>query len=625
MKSIKISASSPKVYTSRYINFKGVDMSTDSTQIDPSRSPFAPNLISDSGGYPEKRTGWRVLYTLDSPINGIYRGVINHTEHIIIHAKNKLYHWNGDNTPVAFSGTYHNGRGTSFCLQNKLWILTGEEYLVYDGSELKNVQDIAYIPTTTIAKSPADPQSGTDYENVNLLQPKRKNSFQGDATTKEYQLDVTGIDNATVTVLIDDVEKTDGFTVDYLTGKVTFTAAPGKPKVDGQDNVVITFSKTVDGYADRIKQCTISTLYGVGNNDRAFVTGNPDFPATDWWCWFQNPSYFPDQNYADIGSQATPIMGYSKISSYLAIHKQSNEQDSTIYLRSSELISESTETSIEKVAFPIRQGVSGVGAVSPYAFANLIDEPLFLSRTGIYALTSSTITAERTTQNRSYYIDAQLTKENGIEKATAVQWNGYYLLCVNGHCYVLDGRQNKSYKPQSNGNYVYECYYWDNIPAVCFMERDGELFFGSADGKFCRFNDDIPGMAKYNDNGLPIVCYWSTKADDDGDFMSLKTMIKRGSGVMIKPYTRSSAKITIRTEKDFGNEIKSETMDIFDWEDIDFSRFTFHSNDAPQVVPFNTKIKKYITMQIFIKNEALNEGFGVFGIIKRYMKGNYVK
>ena len=94
---------------------------------------------------------------------------------------------------------------------------------------------------------------------------------------------------------------------------------------------------------------------------------------------------------------------------------------------------------------------------------------------------------------------------------------------------------------------------------------------------------------------------------------------------MIKPYTRSSAKVTIRTEKDFGSEIKSETMDIFDWEDIDFSRFTFHSNDAPQVVPFNTKIKKYITMQIFIKNEALNEGFGVFGIIKRYMKGNYVK
>lgn len=160
---------------------------------------------------------------------------------------------------------------------------------------------------------------------------------------------------------------------------------------------------------------------------------------------------------------------------------------------------------------------------------------------------------------------------------------------------------------------------------MCFLEHGGELFFGAQDGRICRFNTDISGMDRFNDDGQAITAAWSTKADDDGDFMTRKTMIKKGCGVMIKPFTRSSVKVLARTEKDFGKQITYSTMDIFHWEDIDFSRFTFNANDGPQVVPFNSKVKKYITLQITVKNDGLNEGFGVFGIIKRFTKGNFVK
>ena len=80
-----------------------------------------------------------------------------------------------------------------------------------------------------------------------------------------------------------------------------------------------------------------------------------------------------------------------------------------------------------------------------------------------------------------------------------------------------------------------------------------------------------------------------------------------------------------RTERDFGRQIREQLIDIFSWEDIDFTRFTFFSNDAPQVVPFNSKVKKYKTMQLIIKNDALNEAFGIFGIIKRYTIGTSVR
>ena len=71
----------------------------------------------------------------------------------------------------------------------------------------------------------------------------------------------------------------------------------------------------------------------------------------------------------------TPFMGYCAIGSYQAIVKAPSQQEATVYLRQESLLD-------GKTIYPVRQGVSGVGAVSPYAFATLLDEPLFLSPQG---------------------------------------------------------------------------------------------------------------------------------------------------------------------------------------------------------------------------------------------------
>ena len=80
-----------------------------------------------------------------------------------------------------------------------------------------------------------------------------------------------------------------------------------------------------------------------------------------------------------------------------------------------------------------------------------------------------------------------------------------------------------------------------------------------------------------------------------------------------------------RTDRDFGRKIRESLMDIFDFWDIDFSRFSFLTNDSPQVVPFNSKVKKYKTLQLIVRNEGLDEAFGVFGLIKRYTIGTSVR
>ena len=248
---------------------------------------------------------------------------------------------------------------------------------------------------------------------------------------------------------------------------------------------------------------------------------------------------------------------------------------------------------------------------------------------GVYALTTNSLTAERIVQNRSYRVDPKLKAEDLTDAVTA-SYDGSYLIFAGGHVYGLDGRQPKSYPARNDTAFLYECFYWEGVPARSVMRMmDGvaeSLWFGTADGRICRFNTDIDGMKRYSDDGAAITALWSTKADDDGDPMVLKTMLKKGNAVTIKPYTRSSVKILFRTDRDaVAWQAAEGTMDIFDWEDIDFARFTFNANDGPAEVPFNRKVKNYKRLQIIVKNDAVNEGFGVFSIVKHFVTGNFAK
>lgn len=612
------------IKTTTYGSFKGVDFSTDPSLVDRYRSPWAVNMIADTGGMPEKRMGWRTLAQIEGPVNGLFCAVIGGTAHFLAHGGTRLYRWSGTEAPVVLKEGLHNGPSTAVNMAGKLWILTGGDYLVYDGERARDVWETAYVPTTVIAAAPAG--GGTVYEAINLLQSKRTNNFIPDGESKVYQLDSADIDTAEVTAVVRGVLKKEGtdFTVDRAKGQVTFKTAPEKPLVGQEGEVDITFSKAVAGYADKIRKCTIMTTYGVGTSDRLVVSGNPDAQNLDWTSALNDPSYFPDKGYSVVGSDTTAIMGYRRIGEYLAVIKEDNGQDSTVFMRSADLDSEG------QPVFPLKQSIAGVGAVSRRGFGNIMDEQLFLAGTGVYAITANIITAERIVQNRSFFVDPRLTREPGLERAAAVSYAGMYLLGINGHVYILDGRQDKAYKAKSQGDYVYECYYWEDVPAVCWLNHkagDTEtLYFGTEDGRICRFNSDMERMERYSDDGRAVFACWATQADDDGDITLLKTLIKKGNSVTLKPYTRSSAKVCFRTEQDPVEWLaREDTMDIFDWEDIDFSRFTFNANDAPREVLFNTKVKKYKRLQIIIKNDAVNEGFGIFGITKHYVVGNFAK
>lgn len=616
--------SSPSIITRQYRSFRGLDYSADESQIDGSRSPLAVNMISDAGGWPQKRLGWRVLRRYTGRINGIYPyRKDDGTIELIVHAGAAIYR--DAESPVKLRDSLKDDYSTSFYMANKLYILTGAQYLVYDGSSVKNVSDDAYTPTTRYGMKPTG--SGTAYEKVNLLSPWRYNKFTGDGESKVYQLDVKDLDDGkTVTVKVGGTTLASSkFSVNYSEGKITFTTAPAKP-ANGLDNVEIKFCKTsklkdsTEKAESLILNCTICTTYGVSTEDRVFVTGNPKHPATEYYSGLGDPSYFPDINFVEVGSADWPILNYLKFQGDLVIVKEHNAQEYTVWHQSGELLS-------GVAAFPLRPGVAGIGAVAKRGAQQLLDDAMFLTPRGVFARVNSVALAkvEQGVKCRSNRINRDILSRTDLKDAVSVVWDGYFILCfpATGECFVADSNQ-----PQSNGGY--EWYYWKNIPARVFAQETGVLWFGTSDGRLCRLNNDVTDkegniqMDAYNDDGQPIEWAWATKMDDFGNIGMFKNLTKRGCVIQFKTAVQSSCDIYLRTEKDFGVKKRSESLRQLDFEQLDFEKWTF--NTLPNNIrSLKSKVKKFQQLQVVLKGKELDEAFGVLEIVLRATAGNPVK
>lgn len=566
------------VYNRYYGDFRGVDFSSDHTQVHEQRLAYAVNMFRDyqsgQGQALETITGFRkrVVLPEESEVYGIFKFACRGDDgktvtNVLIHAGNKLYLWknypntvnvvlsetieaptpkstiNGTHTfeqtlsenivaVVALakvSGeeltlttsydpdthvlsyassdlsegdrlllSYKEGviatqdalfsdmnarKSASFIFNNRLYIIDGKNYLVYDGKTVKKVTDNAYIPTTykNIVPSGENADIGLQYEQRNILQPKFRHTFIADGETKEFYLNENLLNEISEVKVYDKV-MTEGndYTVDLANGKITFATAPAKPEetvqITGSNGeadvpypefyagVEITAKKvftSVSGITEAcseistlITDCTIAAIY----DGRVFLSGNPNYPNHLFYCGrnstgYADPSFFGVLDYQLDGVGNTPITGMIVVADTLMVLKGDTQQDGSTYFHAPS----STNLDLQPKVYPSTQGLSGSGCLG--ACINFLDDPIFVSRLGVEGVGQLSVRYERAVEHRSSLIDAKLVNMD-LNNAVLEEWNGYLLLLVDGKMFMADSRQKYTH---AIGVPQYEWYYIEDV------------------------------------------------------------------------------------------------------------------------------------------------------------------
>lgn len=605
--------------------FKGVDLTSAPSNVNISRSPEAPNMIRDVPGKVRKRLGYHLTGTYSGTINGVY--MLNDKQ--LVHAGTKLYYNN-----TAVYSDMNDARGRAWQIDGKLYIVDGKTFLIAEESEntvkVKKATDDAFIPTIYVGKSP-DGSGGSNPQAFNLLSTKWKESFLGNGTSTDYQLSVANIDSAVIVKQMDakgnwntvDASK---YTVDKTNGLIKFKTAPEKPPAAGQPNIEIQASSAERAeYADTINKCSISIVFGQnGSMDTLFLSGNPDMPNRDFHSDYEERTYFRDDSDSIIGNDDSEIIGYSIINNYLATHKNSTEDGRNIFMRYS---SKDDTVEVDKYGnkvplYRIMNTVQGEGAIGKHTFA-YINEPLFATKRGIFAVTSADITGEKYTQNRSFYINKALESED-LSKAYVCAWKDFYVIATSNRVYLLDTLQKNYEKNTPYSTFQYECYYWEikNISAV--WSSNNILSFGTTEGKTYSFYTDAESVDYYNDNGKAIAARWDIPDLDGKNFFKNKTF--RYMSVKIAPaitcgfsaYALSRGTWT----KLFNTGARSN---YFDFSYIDFGKINFSSDTTPRTLGSKIKVKKVDRARFSIRNEEKNEPLEIYEVAFEYTQGGNFK
>lgn len=244
-----------------------------------------------------------------------------------------------------------------------------------------------------------------------------------------------------------------------------------------RNNVVVTANRSSDTNKNKIFKMQFSTWFGGGSSGltggtRLFVAGNPDERNVIRWSALNNPLYFPENNYAYVGSGTDAVTAFGKQGELLVIFKE-REIYCSYYVQgvlpTAEQLQNQDVVDIEaaQAMFPVYQLHPEIGCDCPKTIC-LCNNRLvwFNSNRKVYGLFTTGQYSERNVRELSYSIEAKLKKvESNIFKAVATEFEGNYLLYIGDEVYVLDYSSSgftyySSYSSDEKAQKVITWYYW---------------------------------------------------------------------------------------------------------------------------------------------------------------------
>ncbi len=475
-----------------YSGFRGVDFRGD--EINLARSPDSLNVWKDYKEVDSIRT--RPGMELNTEFEDTVYGVFFFNGFMLVHSGTKLYKVAGDVKTVVCSDL--NADPSDSFIYNNLWYFKdGKNYLQYDGTAIKKV--VGYVPTTSIARKPAG--GGTVYEDVNLLTGKRINTFLADGTSTDYYLDAKNIDTDFKPVVKVNGSVVSNYKVDYKQGRIYFTTAPAAPKTDGQDNVSVEFKKDVEGYINRILNCTLLQVF----DNRVFFSGNKDFPNTIWHCSLDDPAYCSDLDYYHEGLDNAAVRGLVAGNNALWVFREPSQANTTVFYHTP-----TVDADYGKI-YPSQHSSVTTGCVG--RAINFNYDIIFFSERGMEGI-SGDITTEQVVAHRSSLVDRRMVTEEDYKNMILAEWEGYLLVFIGNKVYLADSRTAFTNQDHTE----YEWYAWELEEKVtCARNHSGVLYLGTDKGVYT-----------LTDMESDVESYWVTPKDKFKHPHKQKTTNKRG-------------------------------------------------------------------------------------------------
>lgn len=510
-----------------YSNFRGVDFRGE--EINLVRSPDSLNVWKKYTETESIRTrpSMELKQAFDAPVYGVFFYKAGATEMMLVHSGTELYKVVNGKKTMLFSGL-NEAASDSFVYESTWYFKDGAHYLQYDGATIKEVE--GFVPTTSIARKPEG--GGTIYEDVNLLSGRRINTFLADGESTAFHLDAQGIDSNFAPVVKVNDAVVSNYTVDYAKGVITFADAPAEPATAGRDNVSVEFRKTISGYADKIKKCTLLQVF----DNRVFFSGNKDYPNTVWHCSLNDPSYCSDLDYYNEGLDSAAVKGMVAGNNVLWVFREPSHENTTVFYHTPTIDSEYGKI------YPNTHSSISTGCVGKAI--NFNDDIVFFSDRGMEGI-SGDITTEQVIAHRSSLIDRKLIAENNYRGMILAEWEGYLIVFIGNKAYLADSRAMFT-----NENHVeYEWFYWMmEKPVTCTRTHGGVLYLGTEDGVYTLTGD------------ADIESYWVTPKDKFKYPHKQKTTNKRGCVVEATGDVSVYAKLE---DTDF--ELIGEYKDVSDY------------------------------------------------------------
>ena len=427
--------------------------------------------------------------TTDTVVRGLWSGFVAGQE--VLCAACNGYLWqltrsaDGAWSKTACGAVDTSGDVHMFGFQDRLYLLNGSEYKVWDGTALTDVG--GYRPLVAVSVPPAG--GGTALEQINKLNGLRRVRVSPDGTATAFRLpeqNLASVDYVRDVATGEDIESYD---VSLTAGTVTITPAPA----EGTNSIEIGYSVAADT-AEEILAMRCAELYNGAQDTRVFVYGdgtNRCFYSGIDFDGLPRADYFPELNVAHIGDANTPVTAMIRHYDRLLAFKL----DSAWSIGYAQLTLADGSVTAGFYVAPINRSV---GCCAPGQAVLVENRPRTLDARSVVewrtTASGSLSGDERNAERVSQRVDETI-RSFDLETAKAFYdkyAHEYYVIGADGTALV-------------NGIDADAWYVYTNFAARCLINYKDELYFGTADGYLRHFSTEY-----FSDEGeaksLPSGC-----------------------------------------------------------------------------------------------------------------------